>query len=191
MFNSFALNRERKIILIGGAILLLFGAIYRFYPVIISVVSASDEIVMKQNHVEKFLRIAEQRKQAVNENGYVKRQFSQIESRFLTGETPSLAAVEIQEILGEIAEANNVNFMSMRVMKPKDNENTNYIRLPVQFSMNSDINQLKEIIYKVESSSKLLVITELDAKRVRSRDRQLIRSTIKVEGVMKAPPAEG
>lgn len=190
MFKSIELTQERKIILIGGAILLLLGAIYRFYPVIISAVSASDEIAMKKNHVEKFLRIVEQRKQAVNENGYFKRRFKQMESRLLTGETPTLAAVAIQKILNEISDASDVKFMTMRVMKPKEGENTGYVRLPVQFSMNSDVVQLKEIIYQIEASSKLLVITELAAKITKSKDRQLIRSRITVEGVMKAHRAE-
>ncbi len=189
MFKSIKLTKERKIILIGGVILLFFGALYRFYPVIISTVSVADEIAMKKNHVEKYLRTVEQKKQAVNENGYFKRLLKQMESRFLTGETPTLAAVEIQDILNEIGETSQVNFMSMRVMKPKEDENTDYIRLPVQFSMNSDILQLKEIIYQIEASSKLLVITGLDAKMARSRNGLLIRSTITVEGVMKAPRA--
>jgi general secretion pathway protein M len=191
MFDSMVLNKERKIILISGAILLILGAIYRFSPVIISVVSVSDEIVMKKNHVEKYVRIVEQRKQAFRENKYYSRQFSQMESRLLTGETPSLAAVEIQEILKEIGDASNVKFMTMQVMKPKEGENKDYVRLPVQFSMNSDIIQLKQIIYEIEVSSKLLIITELDAKRAKSKERQLIRSTFTVEGCMKAPRAEG
>jgi len=191
MFNSIVLNKERKMILIGGAILLLFGAIYRFYPVIISAVSVSDEIFIKKNQVEKYLRIAEQRPQAVKENAYLKRRFSQMESRLLTGKTPPLAAVEIQNILNGIGEVGNVKFTTTRVMKPKEDENTNYIRLPVQFSMNSDITQLKDIIYQIEASSTLLVITELNASLTRSRDHQLIRSTITVEGVMKAPQVKG
>ena len=191
MLNSMELMKERKIILIGGALLLLLGAIYRFYPVISSVVSVSDEIVMKQNHIEKYLRVVEQQKQAVRENKYYKRQFKQMERRLLTGGTPPLAAVEIQEILKEIGDTSSVKFMTMRVKKPKEDEDSGYVRLPVQFSMNSDISQLKEIIYQIEASSQLLVVTELDAKRTKSKKGQSIRSTITVEGCMKAPPAEG
>lgn len=190
MFDSIGLNRERKIILIGGALLLLLGAIYRFYPVISSVVSVSDEIVMKKNHVEKYLRIVEQQKRVVSENKYFTRQFKQMERRLLTGETPTLAAVEIQEILKKIGDTSNVKFMTMRVMKPKEDEDAGYVRLPVQFSMNSDINQLKEIIYQIEASPELLVITALNAKRATSKKSRLIRSTITVEGSMKAPQAE-
>jgi len=191
MFDSIVLNKERKIILISGAILLFFGAIYRFYPVIVSVVSVSDEIVMKQKHVEKYLGIVEQRKQAFSENKYYNRQFSQMENRLLTGETPSLAAVEIQEILKGVGDASGVRFITMQVMKPKEGENKDYIRLPVQFSMNSDIIQLKQIIYQIEASSKLLIITALDAKRAKSKEHHMIRSTFTVEGCMKAPRAEG
>ena len=191
MLNSIELTKERKIILIGGVILLFFAVIYRFYPVIISSVSVSDEIVMKRNYVEKYLQVVQRRKQSENENAYYKRFLKQMENRLLNGETPTLAAVEIQDILNAIGEASHATFMSMRVMKPVEDENSGYVRLPVQFSMNSDILQLKEIVYQIEASSKLLVITGLDAQTTRSRDDQLIRSTITVEGVMKAPRIEG
>ncbi len=191
MFDSIKLTKERKIILIGGAILLIIGAIYRFSPSMLSAVSVSDEIAMKKNHVEKYIKVVAQKKRAEKEKEYFKRLFKQTESRLLTGETRSLAAVEIQNILNKIAGAGNVKFMTMRVMKPMEGENAGYVRLPVQFSMNSDINQLKKIIYQIEASAKLLIITGLDSKMTRSRDQQLIRSTITVEGVMKALRAEG
>ena len=191
MQNLIELNRERKIILIVGAILLILGAIYRFSPGIISAVSASDEIEMKKNHLAKYLRIAAQRDRSVDENVYFKRTLNQMESRLLKGKTPTLAAVEIQDILNGIGQLGNVNFMSMQVMKPEEGEDSEYIRLPVRFSMNADIVQLKDIIYQIEASSKLLVISELDAKVARSRDGYLIRSTITVEGVMRTPQPAG
>jgi len=189
MFHFAALTRERKIILVAGAILLLLGAIYRFWPAMVSAVSVADEIALKQEHVEKYRRIAARREDAVSENAAVKRQFRQMENGLLTGTTPSLAAVEIQNTLNKIAENGNLKFSTMRVMKSVESDTADYVRVPVQFAMTSDIRQLKDVIYQIETASQLLMISELDIQQVRSKDNRQIQAVVTVEGVMKAPVA--
>lgn len=191
MFNSIVLTKERKIILIAGAILLLLGGIYRFWPAMAAAVSVSDEIALKQEHVEKYRRIAARRDQVVAENAAIKRQFRQMEKRLLTGETPSLAAVEIQNILNAIAEAGNIKFSTMRVMKSVESDSADYVRVPVQFAMNADISQLKDVVYQIETAPQLLVISEMSVRQIRSKDNQQIQALITVEGVMAAPSAKG
>lgn len=185
MLNSIALTKERKIILVVGAILLLLGGIYRFWPSIVSVVSVADEIAIKRGHVEKYRRIVGLRDQAVAENAAFKRRFRQMENRFLSGETQSLAAVEIQNILNTIAENGNVKFSTMRVMKPLGSDTADYVRIPVQFVMNVDITQLKDVVYQIEAAPQLLVISEMGLRQVRSKDNQQVQAVITVEGVMK------
>lgn len=186
MLEFIPLNKERKMLLAAGAVLLLLGAIYRFYPDIHAMVSVSEEMALKQKQVETYAGIVAQKKQIEKENAVARRLQNQMEPRFLSGATPSLAAVEIQNTLNGIGAASNVKFVTMRVMKPVEEENTGFIRLPVQFSMTSSIAQLRDIIYKIEASPKLLIVTELDASQSRTRDQMdLIRSTITVEGVMR------
>jgi len=191
MLGGVTLTKERKIIIIGGIFLLLLGGIYRFWPALVSTFSVSDEIAVKQKHVEKYRKIVDRRDRVINENAAVKQQFRQMENRLLTGTTPSLAAVEIQNTLNKIAETGNVKFSTMRVMKSVESETADYVRVPVQFTMDSDITQLKDVIYQIESDPQLLVVTELNVRQTRSRDNRQIRSVITVEGVMKAPPAAG
>ncbi len=187
IFKSIHLNTERKVILIGGIILLLAGAVYRFYPSVNSIFSIADEVELKKDHIGKYLKVVERRKQADRENKYVNRQFKQMGASLLEGDTTSLAAVEIQNIINEIVEISNVEITTMQVMKPKEAEKQDYTRIPVRFSIKSNIVQLKEILYKIESSPKLLIITELDSESVRSKEQKQIRSTIVVEGVMRRP----
>ena len=143
MLESIPLTKERKMILAFGAVVLLLGAIYRFYPNIHAMVSVSDEMAVKQKQVETYAGIVAQRQQIAKENATVKRLLNQTEARLLAGATPSLAAVEIQNILNAIGAQSNVKFVSMRVMKPEEDEKTGFVRLPVQFSMNSSISHLK------------------------------------------------
>ena len=191
MFEKTAMTRERKIILLAGAVLLVIGAIYRFWPAIVSTVSVVDEIAFKTEQVEKYQQIAARKDLVVKENAAVKKQFRLMENRLLTGSTPSLSAVEIQNTLNGIAEAVGVKFSTMRVMKAVESEGAGYVRVPVQFSMDSDILQFKDMIYQIETSSRLLVVSELDIRQLRSRDGYRIRSVVTVEGVMKTPAVTG
>ncbi|MEZ4566787.1 MAG: hypothetical protein R2860_07395 [Desulfobacterales bacterium] len=68
-----------------------------------------------------------------------------------------------------------------------ESEGAGYVRVPVQFSMDSDILQFKDMIYQIETSSRLLVVSELDIRQLRSRDGYRIRSVVTVEGVMETP----
>jgi hypothetical protein len=186
MLASIPLNKERKMILAFGAVILLLGAIYRFYPDIHAMVSVSDEMAVKLKQVETYKSIVAQSQQIAKENAAAKRMLNQAEARLFPGATPALAAVEIQNSLNAIATANQLTFDSMRVMKPENDEAAGFIRLPVQFSMNATIVQLKDILYKIEASPKLLIVKEFDASLSRSRDQNaLIRSTVTVEGVMR------
>jgi len=156
-----------------------------------SLISSSEEIAIKKNHIEKYLKVVERKAQADQDKKYYIRAFKQAEERFLTGETVSLAAVEVQNILNDIANLSSIKFTSMRVMKPQETENEDFMKIPVQFSMKSDVIQLKEIIYQIEKSKKLLTITEIDARLSRSRKKKLIRSTITVAGIMIPPRDKG
>jgi len=191
MFNSITVTKERKYILIVGAVLLVLGGIYRFYPDIHGVFFAEEEIAVKQRHVEKYLKIVDRSETIKKQRAQVNRKLNQMEARLISGETPSLAAVEVQNVLNEITALSNVEIISMRVMKSKGLEETDYVRIPVLFSIQSNISQLKEILYEIETTRKLLMITELKIDSLTSKSQGIIRSTIKVEGFMKQEEKAG
>ena len=55
------LNRERKILLISGVVLLLAGAVYRFSPDIPSVFSGSDEMSVKEKELMKYREVLQEK----------------------------------------------------------------------------------------------------------------------------------
>lgn len=179
------LNRERKIILTAGAVLLLLGAWYRFYPAVSGVFSRADEIEGKALQLGKYGRIAALRKTVERQRDRLQKTLSGMDARFLTGDTPMLAAVEVQTALNDITGASNVKIDSMRVLKPVESKKIDLVNIPVSFSIRSDVRQLKEIIYGIESADKLLIITELDIDASAQRHAGEIRASLTVEGVMK------
>ncbi|MDM8522736.1 type II secretion system protein GspM [Desulfococcaceae bacterium HSG8] len=190
------MTKERKYILIGGAILLLIGAIYRFGPADFDGFHPlGEEISLKERKLVKYRQMVQERNELDGKLIALNRSLERAETGLLTGETPSLAAVDIQNILNEIGSRSEVEITSMRVLAPKnhlardkgvteESPAGQYTGIPVQISIVSTIRQLKELLYGIETSSKFLRVTEM---KVRARDRQVkkIYSTFTVEGFMK------
>jgi Tfp pilus assembly protein PilO len=182
---SLKLTKERKYILFIGVVLLVLGVGYRFYPTVSSFFSASDEIDFKKKNIEKYLHAVSARKHLEKKKNQLNRELDRLEEKLLTSHTPSLAAVEIQGMINEIAQANNVKVQTMQVLDAKDDSEIGYVAIPVKFSFNSNILQLKEIIYKIESPSKSLIIKELNVDTGSRSTPGEIRATMTVEGIMK------
>lgn len=191
MLKSLKINNERKVILIGGAVLLFLGMIYRFYPDIHGFFSISDEIAMKRNHIEKYISVASQKDRIDKDRLYLNKILNRLESRLIVGGTPALAAVKLQEILNEITQATHVKINTMQVLKVAASGEKKYVKIPIKFSFNSNIRQLKNVLYKIEASSKLLIVTDVKIDLLRRKKQGQIRSSVTVEGVMKHKGSTG
>lgn len=185
MLPSFEITRERKIILIAGLVLLIMAAIYRFYPSVSELFAGSDEIRIKQDLIARYQHIVDRGRQIDADHARMRRVLTQVESGLLSGATESLAAVEIQNIINTLALENNVKIDTLQVLKTRDVENVDYTMVPVRFSFGSGIPQLKDMLYRIESHDKILIVSDINSGLAVSTRTGNIRSTITVEGVMK------
>ncbi len=191
MLSSFEITRERKIILIGGAVLLFLAAIYRFYPLVGPLFGGTDEILIKQEIIGRYQNIVNQSPWIDTEHTRVNRMLAKAEAGLLSGATESLAAVEIQNIINTIAAANNVKIDTLQVLKTRDAEGVGYAMIPVMVSFGSDILQLKEMLHRMETHDKMLIVSEVNVALAISTRSGGIRSIITVEGVMKKKGVAG
>ena len=103
----------------------------------------------------------------------------------LDGETPALAAVDIQNILNEITGKSELEVLTMRVLKAESEEEDLYTTVPVQITIRCTVRQLKEVVYQVESASKLLRISDFRVRVVRGKKEEgQVQATLTVEGFM-------
>ncbi|OQX25213.1 MAG: hypothetical protein BWK80_16790 [Desulfobacteraceae bacterium IS3] len=183
------MNRERKYILIVGAVLLLVGVIYRFLPEFEGFQPMNDEIVLKQRKVLKYQQMVQERNALQEEQLALNRALERAESGLLTGETPALAAVDIQNILNDIAGRSKVEVSAMRVLQPVEPEEKatvkDYLTIPVQITFNTSVRQLKEILYRIETSLKLLRVSEMRVRLGNIKQAEKVFATLTVEGFMK------
>ncbi len=184
MFDFKADIIKRKYLFITLGCLLLMGVVYRFYPSLEELAFPAKEIALKESRLLKYRKAVEAGvnldKRLASLNGVLK----ELESGLLTGRTPSLAAVEIQEIVQKIADQSQLEIRSMRVLKPVELEKKKYLSIPVEFHVIPTIRQFKEVLYRIETSPKYLTIEKVNARYFPDKDRRF-RCQITIAGFMK------
>jgi type II secretory pathway component PulM len=177
------MTRERKIILLVGAFLLLAGAAYRFWPLMSF---GAEDGVSAEKQWERYRRYQSQaaRKEGLEAEWVaLNRALARAEGSLLAGDTPSLAGVDLQNILTEVARRSGIEIRSMRVV-PDRNPQRVYSLAKVQIQLEAKIDALGEFLYRLAASRKLIRVAEA---RFRVSGRQLgepIRANLTVEGVM-------
>jgi len=181
---GFKNNKEKRYILIAGTALLLLGLIYRFSPGLDFFHSSQEEILLKKKKLFKYRQLVQEKNVFEKKLISLNRTLDRAESALLKGKTSALAAVELQNILKKMTGESQVGIKTMRVLKPEETEKEKYLGILVQFTFASTTRQLKEILYKIETSAKLLAIRELRIRNFRRRQAGQIQTTIVAEGFM-------
>jgi len=182
---KFNMSKERKYLLMGGGVLLVLGVLYRFFPVIQDLKPAGSEIIFKKQQIAKYCQKIQKRKNLESRRIALNRNLGRAESGLLAGETPALAAVDIQNILSDITRKIDIEIKTMRVIKSIDLENMNYVSIPVQFTLKSTVRQLKDMLYQIETSNKFLIISKMKIRNTSGKQPEQISSTITVSGLLK------
>ena len=73
------------------------------------------------------------------------------------------------------------------LLKPENEDQSKYMVIPVQFSITSTIRQLKEVLYRIESSPRYLIVKTIKVSAAHSGQAEQIKSTLTVAGFMKKP----
>ncbi|MBN1830320.1 MAG: hypothetical protein JW884_14405 [Deltaproteobacteria bacterium] len=185
--------RDRKKLFYFVVLLVLFaaGLSYRFFPLIEEVLVSEEEIVIKEKQVEKYRQVIGSREDLQKRHDALQKSLSSMEAGFLNGSTPSLAAVDIQNVIDSIVRTSEVSVSTVRVMKTKDLDKWPYTKIPVQFSVNSNIRQLRDMLYSIQSSEKYLTIDDIKLSVLRRRNEDVIRADITVSGFIKKTAAAG
>lgn len=178
------MTKERKYILIIGAVLLLVGLVYRLMPEN-GTVSQDNDIAVKQEKLAKYREIAAQRAALEAELTTLKEQLKQAEAGLSSGDTPALASADIQNIISKIAEKSHAEVSAVRVLKAEEAENKDYLKLPIQLTLMSDTRQLKDFLYEIEASPKILKVAEMSVRVIRTKPDEQIQTTLTVNGYMK------
>jgi len=106
----------------------------------------------------------------------------------LKGETPSLAAADLQKIVDKIAGKSKVSIKSVKVMDPGEDED--FMTIPVRVQFEGDLTKMTKFVEFIETEGKLLTIPELKIRVKNKRRPAEIAVTCVVVGFMKQEETE-
>jgi Tfp pilus assembly protein PilO len=179
--------KERKILLIAGAVLLLLGAVYRFYPTFGDFFGGTSEVALQARHVERYRQAAAQRQELQARNTDLSNQLDRAQQILLSAPTTALAAVDIQNAINEIAFANGLVLDSVRVQRPKEAAVEGYLEVPVTVTLKLRIRQLVDLLHRIESATQLLAVTDMNLRALPSGDPDSLNAVITISGYMRNP----
>ncbi|WDN90299.1 hypothetical protein BuS5_03270 [Desulfosarcina sp. BuS5] len=184
-------DKKRKYLILCG-ILLLIMTIYKYivHPAFLYVDRLGEEIVLKHKMLSGYKKVIYGKTDLTYKLSFIKKELTRACAGLLSGNTPALASVEIQNRLKKIVTESGVELKSMKILDPVVTDY--YTMLPVQYNIVSDTRSLRDMLYRIESSPTYLIIKELRVrvrkKRTRFRDKQNnyeINSTLTITGYMK------
>jgi Tfp pilus assembly protein PilO len=178
------LDKQKRILIVAGAVVLFIGVLYRFFPFFENIESLDAEILLKEKNLIKYRQMLKERNDLEAKLDSLNRIIENAESGLLEGKTPALGAVDVQTLLKEITDKNDMEVLTMRVMKPENKEEDIYMIIPVQITIRCSVRQLKEVIYQIESSSRLLRVSDCRIRVIRGRVEGQVQATLTVQGFM-------
>jgi len=186
------MNKERKIILIIGAILIAAGLCYRFFPLISKNFASENQIAHRKEKIQKLsrmnTRIGMLEKQLLSAN----KALSRSEYCLIDEKIPSLAAARLQKNLTDIAENCGIEILSKQVLqntrtiiKKDEGPEGFYEIVPVKIYFKAGIRQLKKMMYRMENHRKFIRISNIRIRTQSVRYKGEVKVNMSVEGMIK------
>jgi Tfp pilus assembly protein PilO len=173
--------RERWFVMAGGAALVAFLAInYLIAPAVSRQGEVRIELEQKRQALERFQLVVEGRRRYERKLGDAEHLFAQLQKQILPGEKLTLAAAELQALLHKAAGQTGVTIVSESIHAPKKAEG--FTQVSVELSLNADLKKLRDFLYKIESSGKLLTVPKLTVNASFPRPGAELQVTVAVSG---------
>jgi Tfp pilus assembly protein PilO len=176
-------EREKKVLIIGGIVVMLIIAFYAFTwysDTKKSIKEFSDaKLFMLQKQINKISEkeYIEMRYKAVQQE--LERQ----EKKLLRGNTPPVAAAALQKFLKETASSLNIDVKLERALNPVDAES--YRSIPVEIGFTASTMKLKELLLKLRKSPFLVTVAEIKVRVTNISKPEDIYTTLVVTGFIK------
>lgn len=120
------------------------------------------QLDMQPQLLEKNLRYLNQQKEIAAALEAARAELKAIEPSLLSGDTPSVSASGLQQTVQGLAEKEDVQVITTRVLNPE--VKGPFTKIPIQVEVSAKIDQLVNLIRGIESSEKLLVVDELNVR---------------------------
>jgi Tfp pilus assembly protein PilO len=177
-------KRKGLWIFVGVAILILIVTIV-VLPLRDEMKRMEEETSVKKMALTKYSQFLQNRKTVEEELDRARKQYDSLQQRLLIGETPQLAAANLQEMVKKTLERNGMAIRGFRTLEPKDGQFYQRISIHIDFNPVNNMLSLIQFIHDIERHERDLLITEMDLLVPNPRMPNQIQGSFVITGAMK------
>lgn len=156
-------RRERALVTLTLIILAIFIVKYAVIaPYTSRRAWVKSQLESQPDLLAKNLRYLAQRESMLAGVAAARAQIQAQEPKFLSGDTPSVSASDLQETVQALAAREGTQVITTRVLNPEPAGS--FSKIGVQLEIGGQIHQIVNLIKGIESSPKLLVIDEINVR---------------------------
>lgn len=154
-------RRKGLWVLAGLTIVILIGTVV-ILPMTEGVKRMKEETQVKRMTLAKYSQFLQNRKAIEEELERRRRQYEALQMKLLEGETPQLAAAQLQEMVKRVLDRNGMTIRGFRILEPKEGPFYQRISIQIDFNPVNNLLSLIQFIYDIENHEKSLMISEMD-----------------------------
>jgi len=156
-------RRERALVFLSGAILLIFvGKFAVVTPFLERRAWVEDQLESQPGLLTKNLRYLAQKEAMLAGLESARGQIKAQEPKLLTGDTPSVSASDLQETVQAMATREGTQVITTRVLNLEPAGS--FSKIGIQLEIGGQVQQLASLIRGIETSPKLLMIDEINVR---------------------------
>jgi uncharacterized protein YneF (UPF0154 family) len=156
-------QRERGLVVVTLVIIFLVLARYIVIgPFVERREWVQSQLEIQPQLLEKNLRFLGQKDELMATLEATQNELKGKEPRLLTGDTPSVSASDLQDVIQGLATKEGTQVITTRVLNPETAGS--FAKISIQMEIGGQIDQLASLIRGIENSPKLLMIDEINVR---------------------------
>lgn len=156
-------KREKGLIAASfGILLLVLGRYLIFLPFLEHRAQVREQLEVQPQVLEKNLRYVNQKTEIEAGLEKARADLKGLESVLLSGDTPSVSASNLQEVVQALAAKEGTQVITTRVLNPE--VMGPFTKIPIQLEVGGQIDQLANFIRGIGSTETLLSVSELNVR---------------------------
>jgi len=181
--------REKRFLLVGGAILAVALTVYAVVSLVPSRETLAAEVATKKRTLLAQRELLSQEEIYKTRVEQYRKRLEQARTRLLPGDNPNVTGAELQKVLKDLGDKNGVE-ISRKDIQREQKVQDNLIKVSVHIDTNCNPDQLVQFLAAIENYDKFLSVDELTINSYRMQKRYEIRPGLTVSGYIAAPDAK-
>jgi type II secretory pathway component PulM len=120
------------------------------------------ELEMEPQRLDKNLRYLARKDEMAAALVAVRNDLKSREAKLLTGDTPSVSASDLQDVVQALATKEGTQVITTRVLNPE--VEGSFSKISIQMEIGAEIDQAANLIRAIETSEKLLIVDEINIR---------------------------